>query len=183
MLTKFSSCLQSWATGRNVLVVLAAIVLFVAITSPLLNVLFPAGEELTSLDGFAVHTPSEIYSVLDSWGDAGRTYQLWFHLTWDLVFPVLGFLLVGLTVSWLLQRSFPPTSRLQRLNLVALGSGFDLLENAFLVAMVLLFPERSALLSWGKTVSTVCKYCYGLPLVVILGIGIVKSARNRFRLQ
>lgn len=127
MLSRLSNRLHAWAKGWLILSVFAALVLFMAITLPLLSLIYPAGDEMVSLDDPVLYTPEEVFSIVESWGDGGRTYQLWLHLTWDLIVPILGFLFVGLSISWLLQRGFRPGSKLQKLNLLALGSVFDLL--------------------------------------------------------
>ena len=79
---------------------------------------------------------------------------MWLHLTWDFIIPILGFLFVGLFISWLLQRSFRPGSKLQKLNLLALGSVFDLLENICLISMMVGYPARPVVVAWLKTIFT-----------------------------
>ena len=183
MLSTLSNRLHSWAKGWVVIIVFVANVGFIAVTLPLLGRIYPAGSELVSLDDPVFHTAEEIFSIMESWGDGGRTYQLWFHLTWDLIYPVLGFLFVALSISWLLQRGFKPGSKLQRLNLVALGSVFDLLENICLVGMIVVYPAQPAVVAWLKTIFTMSKYGYAIPLILVVLIGLVAAARNRFRVQ
>jgi hypothetical protein len=183
MLSKFSDLLHAWAKGWLVLSVFAALVIFMAITLPLLSLIYPAGNEMVSLDDPVFYTPEEIFSIVESWGDGGRTYQLWLHLTWDFIVPVLGLLFVGLFVSWLLQRSFRPESKLQRLNLVALGSVFDLLENICLISMIVVYPARPVIAGWLKTIFTMSKYGFAIPIILIILIGLIKAVANRFEVQ
>ena len=183
MLSTLSNRLYIWAKGWVVITVFAAIVLFMAITLPFLGRIYPAGSEMVSLDDPVFYTAEEIFSIMESWGDGGRIYQLWFHLTWDFIFPVLGFLFVGLTISWLLQRGFGPGSKLRRLNLVALGSIFDLLENICLVSMIVVYPAQPRVVAWLKTIFTMSKYSYAIPLILIVLIGFVAAAMNKFRAQ
>jgi len=153
------------------------------ITLPFLSRIYPAADELVSLDDPAFYTPEEIFSIVESWSDGGRNYQLWLHLTWDLIVPILGFLFVGLFLSWLLQRGFGSGSKLQKLNLLALGTVFDLLENICLVSMIVIYPAQPELVAWLKTIFTMSKYGFAIPIVLLILIGLIKAAMNRFQVQ
>ena len=139
--------------------------------------------ELESLDDPVFYTPDEIFSVVESWGPGGRSFQLWFHLTWDVVVPVLGFLLFGLSLSWLYMRVVQPGSRLRRLNLLALASGFDLLENFSQAVLIVVYPARPAWVAWLKTIFTLSKYGFGIVIILFLLAGLALAARNRFKVQ
>jgi hypothetical protein len=183
MLAKLSDFLQAWAKGSVILFIFTAIVVFMAVSLPLLGLIYPAGGEMVSLDDPAIHSPEEIFRIIESWGVDGRSYQLWFHLTWDLIFPILGFLFVGLIISWLMKRSFKKESKLQRMNLLALESVFDILENVIIVIMIVIYPAQLVSLAWLKTLSTMIKYCFAFPIVMVILLGLYKAARNRFKVQ
>lgn len=151
MFSKLSDYLHTRAKGRLVLISFAALALFMGITLPLLNAIYPAGDELISLDEPVIYTSDEVLSIVENWGEGGRTYQLWFHLTWDVIVPVLNFLFLGLSFSWLLQRSFRQGSRWRMLNLVALVTVFDLLENVSLIGIIAAYPSQPIALAWLKT--------------------------------
>ena len=138
---------------------------------------------MASLENPAIYPPDKIFSILESWGAEGRPYQVWFHLSWDIVVPVLGFLFFGLSLSWLFQRSIRPGSRLRKLNLIALASGFDLLENISLVALIAAYPSRPVWLAWLKNIFTLSKYGFGIVIILLLLIGMVLAGKNRFRVQ
>jgi hypothetical protein len=138
---------------------------------------------MKSLDAPAFYTPDEIFSIIESWGAGGRSYQLWFHLTWDVVVPVLSFAIIGLSLSWLFQRITRPGSGLRRLNLLALASGFDLLENFSLAALIVVYPSRPAWIAWLKTIFTLSKYGFGIVIILLMLIGLVLVAKNRFKIQ
>jgi hypothetical protein len=179
MLSKLSDRFYAWTTGRRVLSVFVVLVLFMALTLPLLSRVYPDADEMTSLDDPVLYTPAEIFLILDDWGADGRAYQLGFHLTCDLVFPVLGFLLVALSLSWLLWRAVRPGSNLRRLNLLALGTVFDLLENVCLVSMIAVYPARPAAFAWLKIFFTMSKYGFmlliGLAVVIGFGAAVMKG--------
>jgi len=183
MLSRLSDHFHTWAKGRLILSVFAALVLFMVITLPLLGLIYPAADEMVSLDDPIFYTAEETFSIVESWDDGGRIYQLWFHLTWDFIFPILGFLFVGLSTSWLLQRGFRPGSKLQRLNLLALGSVFDLLENICLVSMIVVYPAQPVVVAWLKTIFTMSKYGFMISIILVVLIGLVTAAMNRFRVQ
>ena len=183
MLPKLSDRFYTLAKGRLILAVFAAFALFMGSTLPLLSHRFPEEMSLKSLDDPAFYTPGEIFSIIDSWGAQGRTFQLWLHLTWDVVVPVLGFLTFALCLSWLWMRSVQPGSRLRKLNLLALASGFDLLENFSQAVLIVAYPSRPAWLAWLKTIFTLGKYGFGLVIILLLLIGLVMAARNGFRVQ
>jgi hypothetical protein len=183
MLSRLSDRLHDWAKGWLILSVFAALVLFMAITLPILSFIYPAGGEMVSLDDPVLYTPEEVFSIVDSWGSGGRNYQLWFHLTWDFMFPILGFLFIGLFISWLLQRSFKPGSKLQKLNLLALEAVFDLLENVCIVSMIVVYPAQPVALAWLKTIFTMIKYGFMIPIIFLIVIGLFIAARNRFKIQ
>jgi hypothetical protein len=183
MLSKISNLLHAWAKGWLILAVLAALVLFMAITLPLLSQIYPAGNELASLDDPVFYRPEEIFSIVESWGDGGRSFQLWFHLTWDLIVPILSFLFIGLSSSWLLQRGFRPGSKVQRLNLLALGTAFDLLENICIISMVVVYPARPVIIAWLKMIFTMSKYGFAIPILLLFATGLIKAAMNKFKVQ
>jgi len=62
-------------------------------------------------------------------GKSGRLKQFWFHLTWDLLFPIIYFFFLGFLLSWLYKRGFKRDSKMQKLNLVSLVAAVDLLED------------------------------------------------------
>jgi len=183
MLSRLSGNFHVRAKGRLILSVFTALVLFMVISLPLLSRIYPAADDLVSLDDPVFYTPEETFSIVESWDESGRTYQLWFHLTWDLIFPVLGFLLVGLSISWLLQRGFRPGSKLQSLNLLALGPIFDLLENICLVSMLVVYPAQPMVVAWLKAIFTITKYGFMILIILVVLIGFVAAAINRFRVQ
>jgi hypothetical protein len=183
MLSRLSDHFRAWAKGWLILTTAAVLVLFMAITLPLLGRVYPAADEMVSLDDPVYYTPEEVFAVVESWGDAGRTFQFWFHLTWDFIVPVLGLLVVSLSISWLLQRGFRSGSKLQKLNLLALGSVFDLLENLCLAIIIAVYPAQPVAVAWMKTISTMSKYGFMLSIILVVLIGLFAAAMNRFKVQ
>jgi hypothetical protein len=71
---------------------------------------------------------------------------------------------------------------MQRLNLVpVLGGFFDVMENIWIMAMILVHPAQPTIVAWLSTISTMGKYIMGIPIVLLLLIGLVKAATNTSR--
>lgn len=179
LITRLSERLHLWARGRVVLALWGAFVGFMVGSLWLLSWCAPDLAGLASLDDPVWRGPDEIYAILSAWGATGRTQELWFHLTWDTVVPVMGFFCVALTLSWVLQRAVTPGSGLRRLNLLGLVTVFDLLENVFIEALILTHPARVPALAWLKTTFTALKYAGGAVLVVVLLGLVARAVRSR----
>jgi len=136
-----------------------------------------------SLDGQFAYTPEQAFSVVTSYGDDGRTQMIWIHLA-DFILITFYTLMFCLSISWLFQRGFKLDSRVQILNLVPILGGFlDLMENIWIITLILSYPAQPTALAWLSTISTMGKYIMGIPIVLLLLIGLVKAAMNRFKVQ
>ncbi len=81
-----------------------------------------------------------------------------------------------LSISWLFQRGFALDSGLQRLNVVPiLGGCFDVMENVWIMALIVVYPAQPTAVAWLSTISTTGKYISGIPIVLLLLIGLVKA--------
>jgi len=116
-----------------------------------------------------------------SYGDAGR-FWIRIYLTWDIVNPIMYTLAFSLLISWLFQRSFKPGSKLQKLNVLPFGAGFfDLIENICIVTLLAVYPAQPSVVAWLSTVCTMSKMSFwGMSILLIL-VGLVKAAMNRFK--
>jgi hypothetical protein len=185
MLSKLSDRLHAWAKGWLILSTFAVIVLFLGVTEALFQIFSdPALAGKVSLDALFFYTPETAFAAVASYGDAGRARMIWIHLIWDFIFPVLYTLFLSLFMSWLFQRGFKPGSKLRKLNVLAIAGGsFDLLENIGIVTMILVYPAQPAVVAWLSTVFTMGKWSLGVVIILLLLIGLVKAAMNRFRVQ
>ena len=183
MLTKISNYFHARAKKWLILTIFIIFVLFVTISLPVIYYFYPTVDEMVSLDDPIFYTPEEIFSIVESWGETGRTQQFWFHLTWDFIVPLLGLLCIGLFISWLTQRGFNPESKMQKMNLIALAAIFDVLENVCIELIVLVYPSEPRGIAWAKSVFTMAKYGFGILIVVIIVISLYKAIQNRFKIQ
>lgn len=182
MIIGISNYFHNKAKIKNIIIIFLLLVLFF-ISLPIIYHIFPFAAKLESLDALAFYTPKQIYSIMNSWGESGRKFQFWFHLIWDFAMPITGSIFLGLLISWLLQRSFKPKSLFQKLNLIALSSIFDLLENICIMIILFYYPKQLIIFAWVKTILTTIKYSFGIPLFIIIITGIVISTKNRFQKQ
>jgi len=177
MLLKFSNHFHTWAKGLLILSIIAAFVLLVNL--PLAD---PALIS-TSLDGQFAYTPEQAFSAVASYGENGRVQMIWIHLG-DFILIILYTSMFCLSISWLFQRGFKLDSKMQRLNLVpVIGGFFDGMENIWIITMIQVYPSQPTILAWLSTISTMGKYIMGIPIILLLVIGVVKAALNRFKVQ
>jgi hypothetical protein len=181
MLSKLSSLFHSWTRGWLILALFAAFVVFEAVTLPLLQA--APGGSIVALDAQVFYTPEEAFSTVASYGDAARFWS-GIYLTWDVVNPILYTLAFSLLISWLFQRSFKARSKLHKLNVLPVGAGlFDLLENICIVTLLTVYPAQPAVVASLSSVCTMSKVSLlGMSTVLIL-VGLVKAAMNRFTMQ
>ena len=143
-----------------------------------------ADEELVSqsLDGRLGYSAAEAFDAVEAYGDAGRAQMIWIHVG-DFVLIALYTAAFCLTTSWLFQRAFRPVSPLWRLNtLPLLGGFFDVLENVWIIGLILAFPDRPYPVAWLATLATTSKYLMGVPIIGLLAVGSIGAAANGFRL-
>lgn len=179
--SKSSQFFRQWTKGWLILAVLLVLVLFMAVTLPRLQAV---SRGIEGLDTMFFYTPGEAYANLASHSAAGREVLLSFHLTADLVNPILYGLFLVLLVSWFFQRSFSRTSRLQNLNLIPLGAViFDVSENVCIALMISALPRQIEALAWLSTVSTMLKlsFIYLSTALILLGAGAWVLSRAKAR--
>jgi len=177
MLSSISVRFRAWAKGWVILSIIAAFVILINL--PLAD----PGLISMSLDGQFAYTPEQAFSAVASFGDDGRAQMIWIHLA-DFILITLYTLMFCLSISWLFQRGFKLDNRMQRLNLVPiLGGFFDLMENIWIITLILSYPAQPTVVAWLSTISTTGKYIMGIPIVLLLLIGLVKAAMNRFKIQ
>ena len=177
MLSRLSDRFYTWAKGWLILSVIGAFVLLVNL--PLADPTLIS----MSLDGRFGYTPEHAFSAVASYGDKGRVQMIWIHLG-DFILITLYTSMFCLSISWLFQRGFKLDSRMRRLNLVPLlGGFFDAMENIWIITMILVYPAQPTTVAWLSTISTMSKYIMGILIVLLLLIGLVKAAMNRFKVQ
>jgi len=185
MLKKISETLRKYANGWLVLLFFAGEVFFNAVILPARQAQMEASSGGTGpIDLQLFYTPEKVYSMVESYGEAGRASYRTFELTGDIIYPIVYTLFFSLFITWLFQRGFPPNGKMQALNVVPLGGWlFDLLENLGIVTMLSVFPSTPDGLAWITAIATLIKWLFAAATVVLILIGLVKAAMNGFRKQ
>lgn len=169
-----SDTLAAHGNARSVIACVACTVLFMgAIGST------GSGDKVP-LDLLFYYTPETAYSMIESYGEEGRAAYRLFELTTDLAWPVVYTLTLSLVISWLFQGRSGPAPKARILNLLPFGAWlFDLLENALIVAMLSVYPERPAMLAWAASAFTMAKWIFASASFLVLLAGVIYKWSHR----
>lgn len=134
---------------------------------------------MISLDDPVIYTSADINIILASWGESGRVLQMWFHITWDIVVPVLYSLLFAFIISWVFNKGVKSDSKLHLLNLFAITGGLaDILENLTIIFLILAFPSQNDFLVLLKNCFTILKYFHLVLLFLVLLLGVLFAIKS-----
>jgi len=185
MLKTISEVLRKYANGWLVLLFFAGEVFFNTIILPAQQAKMEASSGGTGpIDLQLFYTPEKVYSMVESYGEAGRASYRAFELTGDIIYPIVYTLFFSLFITWLFQRGFPSNSKMQALNVIPLGGWlFDLLENLGIVTMLSVFPSTPDALAWVTATATLIKWLFAAATIVLILVGLVKAAMNGFKKQ
>ena len=185
MLTNLSNTLKKYANGWIVLILLAGEIFFNAVVLPNQQAKMEAGSNGTGpIDLQFFYTPEKVYSMIESYGDAGRASYRIFELTGDIIYPIVYTLFFSLAITWLFARGFPVESNMHKYNVLPFGAWlFDLFENLCIVAMLSAFPSTPVALAWIATIFTMLKWLFVVPTALLLLYGYIRAAQNKFQVQ
>ena len=185
MLTNLSNTLRKYANGWLVLLFLVGEIFFNAVILPAQQAKIEAGSGgVGPIDLQFFYTPEKVYSMVASYGDAGRASYRLFELTGDILYPIVYTLFFSLAITWLFQRGFASNSSVHKYNVVPFGAWlFDLLENLGIVTMLSVYPSMPALLAWAAAIFTLLKWLFILPTAILLLIGLAMALKNGFKKQ
>ena len=170
MADRLTALLASWATRRNVLLLVALFIVMTAVLLPL------ADTRLSVLSGGAgpldmrfSYTAAQAYATLDAYGPAGREFDLNTELTVDLLYPIIYGLFCSLAILYFRQRWGPAHPALARLALLPfLAVLADYLENAAVIGLLLIYPDRLPPLAVAASLLTSAKWLLqGLSLALV----------------
>jgi hypothetical protein len=136
------------------------------------------------IDLLIFYTPEKAYGMIAAYSPEVREDYRLFELTGDIAYPVVYTLFLSLGISWCFKRGFPSASNMQKYNVVPFGAWLlDLFENLGIAAMLTAFPSTPAILAWCTAVFTFFKWTFAIFSIILLLVGFVKAAMNRFNLQ
>lgn len=186
MLNAISEKFHTWATGWRVIILLIAETFMMGYIMPLAGgiMALAANNGVMPLDLMFFYTPRQAFEMMDKYGEAGRSIYLQIELTADIIYPIIYTLFYGLLISWLFQRAFKPDSKMQKWNLMPVGAWFfDLLENAGIVSMLMMYPSKPEVMAWLTMIFGSLKWASFVVTIGLVLVGLVKAALNRFRKQ
>ena len=127
------------------------------------------------------YTPAQAHEMLASFGSNLLLYRN-FELTADIIYPIVYTLFYSLLITRLLQKGFPASHKIQRLNIMPFGAWlFDLLENIGIVTMIWLFPSAPDALAWATTFFTMAKWSFAALSILLLLISLIAAVASMFR--
>lgn len=181
----FTAFFQTRASGRNVLLALAAAMVAFALFGFLLVPRFQAVTGgLYPIDMSFPTTPSVIYRELPAYTEASRRIYAWFFLL-DLVWPPLLASVFALSWCWLAARTrLPLPGKLIAGGLLLLPFAqalLDWLENLGFITLIYAYPQQLTALAWATgTVKHAKLVLYALCwLVMLLFLALAIFARGR----
>jgi hypothetical protein len=186
MLNTISQKFHAWTTGWRVFILFLADALMAGYIMPLAGgiMALAANNSVMPLDLMFFYTPDRAFEMIERYGEAGRSVYLRIELTADIIYPIIYTLFFGLLLSWLFQRGFRSDSKMQKWNVMPVGSlFFDLLENVGIVSMLSMYPSIPSFMAWITMLFGSLKWAFFLSTVGLLLVGLVKAAMNRFRKQ
>ena len=186
MLNTISQKFHAWATGWRVFIlfILESLMMFYIMPLAAGIMAFAANNSVMPLDLMFFYTPEQAFEMIERYGEAGRSIYFRIELTADIIYPIIYTLFYGLLLSWLFQRAFKADSNMQKWNVMPVGAWFfDMLENAGIVSMLSMYPSIPDLIPWLTMIFGSLKWGFFVVTVVLVLIGLVRAAMNRFRTQ
>lgn len=145
-----SAWLLRWTNGRVVflsgLAMLAVMLFFLPRAA---GGSTPGEAEVTTPDVAFFYAPSHLYRFAEAEGEAGRALYIRNRLTLDVLFPLTYGVFFASAIAVGMRRAFPRQPGLAQLGWVGLGGmAADLVENAVLSTIMLIYPQRLPGLAW-----------------------------------
>jgi hypothetical protein len=164
-----SEKLYAKANGKNVLLALAAFLVFNALILPTAEQHIKAySGGVGVLDLQLGYTPDKAYDMVAAYGEQGRQLYAMVEIIADTFYPLIYTLFFCLLISFIYQKTTQVGTKLRLINLVPLLSmGFDYLENSCILTLLLTFPNRYNVVAQIGSVFTLLKWG---SLVLVLGV-------------
>lgn len=180
MFKKLTNFFSNYARLK-LIVLFFFLVLLMLFIFPLFEYIVQMPENIISLDSSNLYSSKEIHKILTEWGSNGRIKQIWLHLTWDLIFPILYFFFLGFLISYITSRTFKASSKMQKAFLLSFVALVDILENISLIILILIYPKDVSFLGCLKTGFTFVKYyVFGPALLICILVSTVFLLVNKF---
>lgn len=128
------------------------------------------------------YNTEKLFSMIEAYGDEGREVYRNFAMTWDLLYPVVYSTLLALFMSWLIQRSVDRTSQMRLLNLLPFGAMlFDWTENASVIALLTVYPDKPSLIAHLASIATALKWAISAVALAVMAGFLGAAVRGGFK--
>ena len=172
---RLSAFFYKLSSGWLTLAALAGFLLFAILVLPTFTTRtaeFSHGAGVPDLKLF--YTGSQLFSMAEAYGAAGRQAFIDLHCTLDLVFPLIYTFFFATSTSWLLRKGIPVSSRWRLLNLVPLAAFIlDICENSGTSLVMMHFPQPSPVAQFLAPIFTPLKWISVVLAVVLLFVALV----------
>ncbi|MBI5295512.1 MAG: hypothetical protein HY869_08545 [Chloroflexi bacterium] len=185
MLAKLSKALHRNAKGWLVFILFLLDMFFNILVMPMAQALMKFdGGGPGPLDLRFFTPPARMFEIIGQYGEYNRIFYRNFELTGDILYPIVYTLFFSLLISWLFQRGFAPASNMQKWNVLPFGIFvFDLLENLGIVTLLSVYPSTPVIVAVLTTLITMVKWVFAGGSILLILMGLVMAAKNRFRKQ
>lgn len=168
--------IHQWATGRNVLLLLAADLFFMIGVMPFVSQkleVYTQGAGPIDLE-IPTYTVDRAYELLTAYGEEGRAFYKTLELTVDVIYPLVYGFAFALALAFLWSRVAPGKRWVYFVPLlVLLGMGFDFLENAGIVTLLSYFPQPAIIIARITSVCSFLKWSFDFMSIALIIIGFV----------
>jgi len=173
--------LRRMATTPAIVVAAATTLTFnIAVWPPLTQRLHRYWGGRNMFDVEPAESPEALHRALEALGPDGRAFYVTLHLTADLLYPIVVGLFFALFTVRVLSALRPERPGLQRLSLLSFAFvPVDYCENACIVALNLMHPERSDTIAAVAIAATPAKWVLVATAAVLLVGSLVWLAAER----
>ena len=182
MLNIIYSRLLPYAKGKYILMGIGFIFLINVVIFPQFPKLM-VGEELPIeeiIDVKFSYSPQEAYDIIEGFSENQRSAYLKSEIFVDGIYALVYGLTYTLLLIFLFSRAFPGNRFLQKMTLVPLFATFaDWVENACIVNMIRIFPERNDSLMGMSSMFTSLKWILAGVMIGLIMISGVRMMMNR----
>jgi hypothetical protein len=159
---------QTHATRRNILILIGMML----IIEILFGVILPKGENARMIDTAFVTSGSAIYEIIGNYDAGMRQAYIWGAVTLDLIFPIVYFLLFAFLL-------FAVWKNAKLAIIPLLQMIFDYLENAGVVTMLSIWPDKLDWLASVTVVFSLIKWGLAGITVILIIIGTIRYLSKR----
>jgi hypothetical protein len=159
---------QTHATRRNILILIGLML----IIELLFGVFLPKGENARMIDTSFVTSGTAVLEIIDQYDAGMRQAYIWGAVTLDLIFPIVYFLLFAFLL-------FAVWKNAKLAIIPLLQMIFDYLENAGVVTMLSMWPDKLDWLASVTVVFSLIKWGLAGITVILIIIGTIRYLSKR----